>query len=277
MSGFPAQWLALREPLDARSRASTLIASLVESHGAGQPRESPLEVIDLGAGTGANLRYAAPRLGGSQHWLLVERDPVLLAAIPAQMPAASGCDCRVETLELDLATQLEQLPLAPASLLTASALLDLASEEWLGRLLRRAAGASATVWFALTYDGRMQFEPAEPEDHEVRELFNRHQRGDKGFGPALGPAAAPTAARLLAQHGYHIESAPSDWHIRSEQSALQQSLLEGWFSAACEIAPDRAGVLRGWLARRLAHLRSARSKLEVGHIDMIGRPHANGA
>ena len=35
-------------------------------------------------------------------------------------------------------------------------------------------------------DGRLAFEPAAPEDEEVRARFVAHQRTDKGFGPALG-------------------------------------------------------------------------------------------
>ena len=70
MSSFSPQWLALREPLDARSRAVGLATAL-----------RAVEIIDLGAGTGAHLRYAAPLLAGVQHWLLVEHDPLLLAAM----------------------------------------------------------------------------------------------------------------------------------------------------------------------------------------------------
>lgn len=36
-------------------------------------------MLDLASGTGANLRFLAPLLGGEQHWRLVDHDPVLLA------------------------------------------------------------------------------------------------------------------------------------------------------------------------------------------------------
>ena len=94
------------------------------------PREAPLEIIDLAAGTGANLRYAAPRLGGVQNWLLMERDPPLLDAVEECMEAwadhsdalmsgsgaslalrAEHFDCRVRNHALDLATQQDSLPL----------------------------------------------------------------------------------------------------------------------------------------------------------------------
>ena len=65
MSGFSAEWLALREPLDARSRSAELVARLRADAPDGTRR-----IVDLATGTGANLRYLAPRLGGDQDWLV---------------------------------------------------------------------------------------------------------------------------------------------------------------------------------------------------------------
>ncbi len=237
------------------------------------------------------LRYVAPLLGGVQDWLLVERDPLLRDAVEGRMNAwaqklalqvsgdtqqltvrGASFECQVRSRALDLATQLQQLPLPHGVLLAASALLDLVSEDWLRELIRRAAGAAAMVWFALTYDGRIDCTPAEPEDAEVRELFNRHQLNDKGFGPALGSGAGRMAEQILTEHGYRIHSAPSDWCLGPDQSQLQQALVHGWFDAACEVAPHRVPALRQWLARRSAHIDEARSELRIGHVDTIGRP-----
>jgi hypothetical protein len=162
-------------------------------------------------------------------------------------------------------------------LLTASALLDLVSEEWLRSLSRRAAQVSATVWFALTYDGSIDCLPAEPEDGEIRELVNLHQRNDKGFGVALGPLAGPLAEQVFADQGYHVLSAPSAWHIGPEHAALQHALVTGWFEAACDIAPHRVAALTSWLVRRRAHIDAAQSRLRVGHVDMVGDPRNIGA
>jgi len=177
----------------------------------------------------------------------------------------------VQCVALDLAARLQQLPLGSGALLTASALLDLVSEQWLRALVQRAADAGVTVWFALTYDGRIDFDPAEPEDAEVRQLINLHQLNDKGFGAALGPAAVHRAQQILVEHGYQVQCAPSDWHVGPAQAALQHALVDGWCHAAIEIATHRAPALHGWLARRRAHIEAARSELYVGHIDMIGR------
>lgn len=273
MSSFSADWLALREPQDAAARCVSLGGVVLEALARTRSTNTCTEVIDLGAGTGANLRYVAPLIDGEQDWLLVENDPLLLAAVAERLQAwLPKFQCRVQVVSLDLATELERLPLRAGSLLTAAALLDLVSEAWLRGLVQRAAAAGASVWFALTYDGRIECYPPEPEDAEVRELVNLHQLGDKGFGAALGPGAGRMTQHLLAAHGYHVQCAPSDWHLAPEHSALQHALVAGWCQAAVEIAPHRAPALHGWLTRRRAHIEVARSELRVGHVDIVGHP-----
>jgi SAM-dependent methyltransferase len=258
MSAFTADWLALREPADAAARAGNLVAPF-----AGRTKR----IVDLATGTGANIRYLAPRLGGVQDWLAVDRDPRLLADLVARPPVDG---VRVRTLALDLATRLDELPLEGCDLVTASALLDLASADWLQRLVARCASAGAGVLFALTYDGRIEWSPAEPGDARVRELVNRHQRGDKGFGPAMGPSAAAEAVNRLTRLGYALEQARSDWLLGPGVAALQSALVDGWLAAALELVPDERGALEDWARRRRAHIAADASRLGVGHVDLAG-------
>lgn len=95
MGDFSTDWLALREPADSRSRSTRLVGSLLARLAASTPppgaEPSPsrqtLRILDLGCGTGANLRYLAPRLGLApgagpwvrQDWICVDRDLKLLA------------------------------------------------------------------------------------------------------------------------------------------------------------------------------------------------------
>ena len=291
MNGFSVEWLGLREPLDVRSRSAKLAATLAEAVRRTESRDLPIQVVDLGAGTGANLRYLAPLLGGSQDWLLADRDPSLLDALDDRMRIwadssgarvvegdgqlivrAAQFKCRIRCVAVDLATELDRVVLPERCLVTASGLLDLVSEDWLARLAHRSMNARASVWFTLSYDGRINCNPAEPEDRNVRELFNRHQLGDKGFGPALGPGAARRAAEIFEDCGYRTRSEASDWRVQRAHQGLQRALLDDWFDAATEIDPDRASELRKWRERRLAHIESGRSELIVGHADMIGWP-----
>jgi SAM-dependent methyltransferase len=259
MSGFTAEWLALREAADGRARDAALADSL-RAHLA-----PDAAVLDLGAGTGANARHLAPRLGGTHPWTLVDHDDALLAALPAAMPPGLAW----QAVRSDLAN-LGRLPLPVRGLVTASALLDLVSQDWLDALAACCAEAAAAALFVLTYDGRIAFDPALPDDARIRDLVNRHQRTDKGFGPALGPAAPAAAHAAFAACGYRCRLAPSDWVLGPTDAALQAALLEGWADAAIDISPRDAGRIADWHESRQALVMQTR--LTVGHADLLAVP-----
>ena len=293
MSGFPDEWLSLREPLDVRSRSAEIATALAEVVRADESRGATLQIVDFGAGTGANLRYLAPLLGGSQEWLLADQDPSLLAAVGRRMRIwaeptgarvfegdhelvvrASQFECRIRSLTVNIATELDRVVLPARCLVTASALLDLVSGDWLGRLAHRSMQAGASIYFALTYDGRIDCRPEDQEDQAVRERFNEHQLGDKGFGAALGPFAARRAAGIFETCGYRTRSEASDWRMNRSDRGLQRELLDGWLTAAVEVDPDRALEFEKWHERRLVHIEGDGSELIVGHTDLMGQPSA---
>jgi hypothetical protein len=153
-------------------------------------------------------------------------------------------------------------------LVTASALLDLVSERWIDALTTRCRNAGAIVLFALTYSGGIRCSPVDADDETIRHLVNEHQRRDKGFGPALGPAAADIVCERLTAHGYRVDRDASPWTLTPERADLQRRLIEGWAEAAVEVAPDRAPSIASWRDRRLAHVIAGESALIVGHEDV---------
>src|SRR5690348_1168976 len=83
MSGFSRAWLKLRESADLAARDPQLARRF-----AAALRRQPgraLQLIDLGAGTGATCRALMPRIVGDQDWLLIDHDPGLLAAQVEEM------------------------------------------------------------------------------------------------------------------------------------------------------------------------------------------------
>ncbi|WKB51854.1 class I SAM-dependent methyltransferase [Eleftheria terrae] len=284
MSGFSAEWLRLREPFDraARDAAAGALRLDTLARRCGAAAAEPFTVLDLGCGTGANLRYLAPRLGGTQHWWLVDHDPALLAALPAALADAAagpgyrfehrgrggrwsgpGFSAELELLPLDLSQALGEAPFAKARLVTASALLDLVSASWLGRLAAHCEAAGAALLFALNVDGRIGWTPADADDERVRRLFAAHQRRDKGFGAALGAAAVPLLAQRLAAAGWKVQQAESDWQLPPGE--MQAALLAGMAAAAQEQAPGEAAAVADWCRRR----RLQPAELRVGHLDLL--------
>jgi len=256
VSGFAADWLALREPYDRRARSAELAQRFAEALGPA-PR-----LTDLGCGTGANLRYLAPVLAPGQQWLCVDHDRTLLALAEN----AHGC-ARFE--EHDIASGLEGLTLEETGV-TASALLDLTSARWLEELAARCQGSS--LLFALNFDGRMAWQPPLAEDAMVDGRFAAHQRTDKGFGPALGPEAAAHLATLLDDRGHRVTTVTSDWHLNPDDSQMLAAMVEGVVAAASAIEDDRR--LAQWAGLRRAQRARNELGLTVGHVDLLALPEA---
>ena len=265
MTGFSAEWLALREPYDRRARNAAALDAVAAAF-AGAPS---IAIVDLACGAGATLRAVSSHLPRRQSWRLVDNDRGLLVRAAE---AARAAEVEAMPLMVDLARDLDRALVEPVDLVTISALLDLVSVEWLDRLATAIAARALPIYAALTYDGRVEFEPVDEFDAGVIEAVNQHQRGDKGFGPALGPTAAVEAITRLEALGYAIVQGVSDWTFGALDRAIQSELIAGWAAAAHESdSLTRAGV-EGWLARRLNHVASGRSSVRVGHVDVFARP-----
>jgi hypothetical protein len=288
MNATLATWLQLRERADAAARSADVARAVIEKLGEKLDATESLRVLDLGTGTGSNIRHLAPSLPSPQYWLAVDRDPELLGQLLASMSSwattsglelklsvdgcvvrGEGLECHVESRQLDL-NSLPTLDIFEGRrLVTASALLDLVSESWLTALADRCRAISASVLVALTYDGRSHCTPVEPEDEEIRILLNRHQGRDKGLGgPAAGPEAADVAARCFAAAGYRVVRESSDWTLGSGEAELQKHLIEGWADAAEQMVPADAARIARWRNRRIDHVVSGRSTIVVGHTDI---------
>lgn len=265
MSGFSADWLALREAYDLRARNPVVLNAVLGAVAA----RSNLRIVDLGCGTGSTLRALAPRFPARQQWRLIDHDRALLTRAA---DSAAALDVTAITVAADLNIDLEAALDEPVDLITTSALLDLVSDEWLERLISYAAANGVPVYAGLSYDGRIEFAPSHPLDDAVIQAVNRHQRRDKGFGPALGPSAAESALTKSAQRGFSVVHGPADWIAFEHDRAFQDEIVRGWAAAVRETGDIASPDLGRWLAYREKEIAAGRSSLRVGHVDFFVTP-----
>ncbi len=274
---FSAEWLALREPVDHRS-VNRELASAVAARFEGPDHVS---IMDLGCGTGSNLRGCHHLFAGSQHWTLVDHDPALLAAARERLAAwadeatsageelllAKGdkrlvVDFRRVDLNHDLDKALDWRP----DLVTAAALFDLVSRPWLERFVAGLAARRLPLYTVLTYDGREEWRPSHAADAAVLAAFNAHQTTDKGFGPSAGPDATCVMSQLFEKAGYRVALGDSPWEIGPGDRALAAALTQGIADAARETGRVDEATAAAWLAAK----RDAQGL--VGHLDLFARP-----
>lgn len=278
MSGFSPEWLALREPVDHRSRDGALAGLLA---GRLQPRPEP-QIVDLGCGTGSNLRAIAPLLGPRQRWTLVDYDPRLLTAARERLTAwADRAEARDECLvlrkaERDIVIRFKQADLvqdldgalgeAPA-LVTASALFDLCSTAFITRFANAVAKRRSIFYTVLTYDGVQSWTPEHPADPIMRAAFIAHQKTDKGFGVSAGPDAPAALKSAFEAEGYSVREADTPWRLDAADARLVDDLAEGFAGAVAETNRVDAATLASWRSTK-------RTAAIVGHTDTLALPPA---
>ena len=295
MSGFSAAWLALREPVDHRSRNAMLQNQVVDFLNQCAPVAPGLmHITDLGSGTGSNLRALAPHFGAMQCWTLVDYDADLLRAaratllswadgvldsnLPNSIGVAGIFSGSIEPLVItknmksisvqfrcaDLLADYRSILNEPADLITAAAFFDLVAEPWLAKF---CAALTKPLYTVLTYDGKETWGPPNTHDADVLRAFHAHQSTDKGFGAALGPRAAEHLQSLLQGRGFTTACALSPWRMDHHDHALIEQLALGTASAAREIGILASSAIDQWEQARLQA-----SYCEIGHTDLFAYP-----
>ncbi len=276
MSGFDAKWLDLREPTDHRSRNEEL-ARLVTRH-LGQ--RQTISVLDLGCGTGSNLRATAPLLGSEQRWTLVDHDPALLQAALARLSAwasqtersnnqitlhKGGKRITVRLLRVDLAHDLDRVFASEPDLVTASALFDLASPDFISEVAAEIVRHKASFYTVLTYNGQQRWTPKHEDDAAMASAFRAHQVRDKGFGEAAGPIAPALLSAAFDAAGYSVSEGDSAWRLEAGDEALIAELVPGFAGAVRETTLVPEPKVSAWL-------KISRTGALVGHTDTLALP-----
>jgi SAM-dependent methyltransferase len=284
---FDGDWLDLREPFDAAARDPGLAMRLSQALPA-RPR-----LLDLGAGTGALLRWLGHFIGRAQAWTLVDADAELIERAfdtIADRAEAAGWGVtfpgkrtllvhspqgawRVEGLVADLSEAPGNLPLHAVDAVVNTALCDLVSEAWIERMAAACAARRLPFYAALNVTGRERFSPPHRADALVARGFARDQARDKGFGgTALGAKAPAAIAAAFAAQGYEVVRAPSDWIVPRTAPRMALELAEGHANAARGWERRLEGRLARWVMDRTAQARDLRLSARVGHADLLCLP-----
>jgi SAM-dependent methyltransferase len=274
--GFDSAWLDLREPVDHRSRSEDLARELTRRLGL----RASISVLDMGCGTGSNLRATAPLLGPEQHWTLVDKDEDLLEAALTRLSTWAahaerngnrlllrkhGKRITVRFACADLARDLEQVLDSGADLYTASALFDLVSDDFIATLASEIARRRAAFFTVLTYNGLQRWTPKHEADAALASAFRSHQARDKGFGVAAGPIAPALLSAAFDEAGYAVSEGDSVWRLSAGDEMLIEVLAAGFAAAVSETRLMSDAKLRDWLA-------VSRTDALVGHTDTLALP-----
>lgn len=278
MSGFSPEWLSLREAADHRSRDEVL-ARIVSERFA---RQDEIGIVDLGCGTGSNLRCTSRVLTNThQNWTLVDYDPKLLAAASEKLAAWADRAIKDDaglvltkgrktiTVAFRQADLTEHLDLAlgdKPDLVTASAFFDLCSASFIEKFAKAVAVRKSAFYTVLTYNGEQCWTPAHVADDALSKAFRAHQATDKGFGGSAGPKAPAALLKAFEAHGYAVTEGDSPWRlVNPGDQRLIGELAPGFAGAVRETGTVDSTTIDAWL-------KVARTGAHVGHTDTLAVP-----
>ncbi len=261
------EWLLLRADADDRSRSSDL------------PREAAAllppgrqVVHDLGSGSGAMMRWLAPRLPGPQRWVLHDADADILEHRDSTTVVDASGRPVISRISVERLAELDPSTLDGATLVVASALLDVVTFGEVRRIVDACVEIGVPVLFSLTVTGQVEFSPSNEVDELFTNAFNAHQRRDAGGRRLLGPDAVGVVMNMLAVAGWSVRAVGTPWHLTPADDGLIAEWLDGWLDAVVEQQPELGALADDYRARRRAQLSAGALRVTVHHEDVLAWP-----
>ena len=260
-------WLALREPEDARARSRELALAASGLLGPGR-----IVIHDLGSGPGSMMRWLAPLLPGPQTWVLHDWDSNLVGR------ASNGVVLDRERRPVSVRTRsgelahLDPADLDGASLVTASALLDVLTSEEIRAVARACVAVGCPVLLSLSVTGEVRLDPPEPRDAVFEASFNAHQERRVGGRRLVGPSGVALAQRLFLEAGWNIRPAATFWRLGDHDPRLLDQWFDGWCDAALEQRADLQVDGAEYRALRSSQSRRGALSAVVVHTDLLAWP-----
>ena len=224
------------------------------------PSRPSSQRIRAGASSITTIASSPPRASGSATGRIDRNRP---NALSSREDGAIDVSFAV----VDLARTPEQALDGDIDLVSAAAFFDLVSQQWIERFCVALAARRLPLYAVLTYTGSEVWTPPHPADAPALAAFHAHQGGDKGFGPAAGPNAAPLLATALRRHGYLVSTAQSPWRLGRADKALIEATADGAAAAIAETGRLDSAIVEDW---RLSRRRAV--ACEISHIDLFAIP-----
>lgn len=261
-------WLALREPEDARARSRDLARAAAAMLPAG-----PIVVHDLGSGTGSMMRWLAPFLPGPQTWVLHDWSATLTErAINEPRPVDRDNEPIAVRAQVGQLADLRPVDLEGASLVTASALLDVLTSRETHAVVDACVGSGCPALLMLSVTGIVELNPLDDRDDTFQRAFNAHQlRMTDGRTP-LGRYAEPVARGAFLEAGWQVRPTVTNWLLDDGEPRLLREWLDGWIGAAVEQSPELHDEAVRYLELREAQQDRGELSAIIQHLDLLAWP-----
>lgn len=282
---FDPKWLQERYRFDAAARNKELEWEAIHQFAFLEH----LQIVDLGSGTGANVRYYLEQFPQNQTWYCVEEDGMLrevfwqnmleLAHADGYQPEQEGDSLKMtksghwveihfvqgNLMELD-----KLVDLLRTDLILANAVFDLFSADQFAELIHVISHHSLSMLFSLNYEGMAFFPQEEKDDFFIRQ-YNAHMQRPQDFGHGMGPDASQVMKEALNKKLGHVKRGQSIWEIAQEDTEMLRFLLGFFEDALVDWWENEAEktAFNNWLEDKKAMLESGKLSAHVYHQDIL--------
>ena len=285
----PTQWLAHRFAYDAQARHPEIehkFLAFFEQH------QTALKAVDVGSGTGANVRYYFDRIPHAQEWTLIEQSSGLLDECRRTLVAFAqehDYDWQSQgniflltdaektatiTLVQGSIAHIEQLiDLTQTDVVTANAVFDLLSFEQFDTLVSTLAKHDVCLLATLNYY-ETSLLPFSEQDHRFIGWYHMHMKRPQPMGIAMGPDCSEEMLDLLAQHHMMIEQESSQWHLKRCDITMHRYLLHFVEHAVAELSlsSEEQRDFATWLVDKKELCRRRELEIIIDHSDIFAYP-----
>ncbi len=265
-----SEWLDLREPADAAARSRDLVEHVRQQ----LPATGRLVIHDLACGSGSMGRWLAPLLPGRSSGSCTTatrtcwRSPprTLRARPPAGPPSSSRRGCS------DI-TRLCPDDLAGATLITASALLDLMTGDELAGLVDLCAAVACPVLLTLSVDRTRRAGTGRSARLVRGRRIRRPPASHDGGRPPARPGCRCGRRRALPPAGGRCRRSAQPLAARRRRRRSGGGVAHRM--ARCRLRAGRPTWPPGsdaYARRRLAQARAGQLAVTVDHADLLVLP-----
>ena len=205
-------------------------------------------------------------------------DADLLEVAASDRPdlAADGAAVSVEPRRSDI-TQLLPGDLVGATLITASALLDVLTEDELAGLMTLCADVECPVLLTLSVVGRVELTPADPWTFALAPLSMTINGVRRSGGACSAPTRSASSSTGSQSSVGRCWFGPARGDSVGSEADLAAEWFRGWVDAACEQQTGLAAEIDGYARRRLTQATAGRLGVTVDHADVLAVPALDAA
>lgn len=291
------RYLAAKKSIDDRA----LNKDVVEKLRGLLPRNTPLRVLEIGAGLGTMVARA-------QEWQLLSQADYTLLDVDAQLLSdsrqwlsqwaqrgglstrESSSDLHITGPDVSLTVRLVHSELgdylqgayAPVDLLIANAFLDLVEVPVMLPKLFQLVKPGGLCWFSINFDGDTIFEPHHPADSRLMASYHASMDERVRYGRPAGHSQ--TGRRLfhqLSAAGAAVLAAgSSDWLVLpqgaggypGDEAYFLHHILSTVEEALSQRSEVDQALLNEWLAQRRGQVDRSELVYVAHQLDFLARP-----